>query len=52
MHNISKEYVVLFQAISHATQMLSELQQQLQLAQQQAEELYIAQEEAVLPIAM
>lgn len=42
MENISQEYLLLFNAITDVEQSLERLRQQLILAQQEAEELYIS----------
>lgn len=46
MRDITKEYALLFNAISHAEETLDRLREELILAQQQAEELYLEAEEA------
>lgn len=42
MENLTQEYLLLFNTISDAEQALERLRQQLVLAQQKAEELYIS----------
>lgn len=45
MESIPKEYLVLFNAITAADKELTRLREQLQQAQQMAEELYMSREE-------
>ena len=49
MQNVSKEYLVLFNAITDAEESLRRLQARLIDAQQKAEELYIGEEGAEAP---
>ena len=49
MQNVSKEYLVLFNAITDAEESLRRLQARLIDAQQKAEELYIEEEGAEAP---
>lgn len=44
MNDISREYLLLFNAISDAEKSLEELKQKLVLAQQKAEDLYISKD--------
>lgn len=44
MQTITKEYLLLFNAITTATQALQQLQQQLITAQQLAEDIYLQEE--------
>lgn len=51
MRDISREYVVLFNAITDAAEILENLRIRLQLVQQQTEELYLEGESAeVVPL--
>ena len=47
MAEISKEYVLLFNAITETEQTLRQLQERLMFVQRQAEELYLQAEEEV-----
>ena len=47
MVEISKEYVLLFNAITETEQTLRQLQERLMFVQRQAEELYLQTEEEV-----
>ena len=47
MADISKEYVLLFNAITETEQTLRQLQERLMFVQRQAEELYLQAEEEV-----
>lgn len=45
MQNVPKEYLLLFNAITDAEEALRQLQTSLMAAQQQAEELFLEEEE-------
>ena len=47
MQHLSKEYIVLFNAISEAESSLRHISQQLKRAQQLAEEFYISDEKEI-----
>lgn len=49
MEPISKEYLLLFNAITDAQESLDRIRAELLCAQQRAEELYLAQEESREP---
>ena len=51
MENLSKEYLLLFNAITDAEETLAQMREDLIAAQQQAEELFMAKDEAVPPTA-
>ena len=51
MRTISKEYLLLFNAVTDAEESLRQLRETLVAVQQQAEELFMAKEEAVPPTA-
>ena len=51
MRNISQEYLLLFNAITDAEETLAQMREDLIAAQQQAEELFMAKDEAVPPTA-
>ena len=51
MRTISKEYLLLFNAVTDAEESLRQLRETLVAVQQQAEELFMAKDEAVPPTA-